>query len=168
MSKPKTPPAKQAILEVLKVEPQASVAQIAVSAGVGRSTASKLLAQLESDGAVRRTEGGREGKRRLPDLWSLADKTPAASDTNAKPASGRSGGSPAARGKPDRLTAGGLEPLVLDYLKKNDGSGPHGPGAVAKALERSSGAVGNCLVRLTAAKKVREVSDKPRRYSLAA
>ncbi len=57
---------------------------------------------------------------------------------------------------------------MLDYLKKNADSGPHGPGAVAKALERSSGAVGNCLVRLAEAKKVRQVSDKPRRYSLAA
>jgi len=33
---------------------------------------------------------------------------------------------------------------------------------------RSSGAVGNCLVRLTDAKQVRQESDKPRRYSLAA
>ena len=76
MPKTKTPPAKQAILEVLKVQPQASVAQIAVSAGVGRSTASKLLAQLESDREVSRIEGGREGKRRLPDLWSLAGQQP--------------------------------------------------------------------------------------------
>ncbi|MGC2372590.1 MAG: helix-turn-helix domain-containing protein [Solirubrobacteraceae bacterium] len=142
MSKPKTPPAKQAILEVLKVEPQATVAQIAVSAGVGRSTAGKLLAQLESDGEVRRTEGGRDGKRRLPDLWSLAGQQPAANDANAKPAS-------ATDGKPsadaDRLKPGQLEPLVLAYLKANADSGPHGPTTVAKALERSSGAVGNCL-----------------------
>jgi hypothetical protein len=165
MSKTKTPPAKQAILEVLKVEPQASVAQIAVSAGVGRSTASKLLAQLESEGEVRRTAGGRDGKRRLPDLWSLADRQPAANNANTKPAS-------ATDGKPssdaDRLKPGQLEPLVLAYLKTNADSGPHGPTTVANALERSSGAVGNCLARLTAAKKVKQVSDKPRRYSLAA
>lgn len=59
------------MLIVLEVEPQATVAQIAVSAGVGRSTAGKLLGQLESDGEVRRTEGGRDGNRRLPGLWSL-------------------------------------------------------------------------------------------------
>ena len=169
MPKTKTPPAKQAILEVLKLQPQASVAQIAVSAGIGRSTASKLLAQLESDREVSRTEGGREGKRRLPDLWSLAGQQPAASDANAKPTGGRSADKPAASGHADRrLKAGGLEPLVLAYLKKNADSGPHGPSTVAKALERSSGAVGNCLVRLTDAKKVRQDSDKPRRYSLAA
>jgi len=74
MSKTKTPPAKQAVLEVLTVEPQATVAQIAVSVGVGRSTAGKLLAQLESDGEVQRTEGGRDGKRRLPDIWSLTSQ----------------------------------------------------------------------------------------------
>jgi hypothetical protein len=166
MSKTKTPPAKQAILEVLKVEPQASVAQIAVSAGVGRSTAGKLLAQLESDREVRRTEGGRDGKRRLPDLWSLADQQPAASAAKAKPASGRANGKPAvANGNGDqRLKAGGLDPLVLDYLKQNADSGPHGPSAVAKALQRSSGAIANCLARLAKAKKVREVTDKPRRY----
>ncbi|MGA9316255.1 MAG: helix-turn-helix domain-containing protein, partial [Solirubrobacteraceae bacterium] len=72
MSKTKTPPAKQAILEVLKVEPQATVAQIAVSADVGRSTAGKMLSQLENDGEVRRTEGGRDGNRRLPDRWTLS------------------------------------------------------------------------------------------------
>jgi hypothetical protein len=162
MSKTKAPPAKQAILEVLKVQPQASVTQIAVSAGVGRSTAGKLLAQLESDGEVRRTEGGRgDGNRRQPDLWSLAGQQPAANDAE-----------PATDGKPSgdtsQLKPGELEPLVLAYLKENADSGPHGPTAVAKALERSSGAVGNCLVRLARDKRVNEVSEKPRRYSLAA
>jgi IclR-like helix-turn-helix domain-containing protein len=162
MSKTKAPPpAKQAILEVLKVEPQASVAQIAVSAGVGRSTAGKLLAQLESDGEVRRAEGGRDGKRRLPHLWSLAGQH----DANVKPAGATDH---KLSGDADRLKPGQLEPLVLAYLKKNAASGPHGPTTVAKALERSSGAVSNCLVRLTAAKKVKQISDKPRRYSLAA
>jgi hypothetical protein len=90
---------------------------------------------------------------------------------DSKRASGGSAGKPATGASADgdrRLKAGGLEPLVLDYLKKNADSGPHGPTAVAKALERSSGAVGNCLVRLTDAKKVEQVSEKPRRYSLAA
>ena len=166
MSKTKTPPA---ILKVLKVEPQATVAQIAMSAGVGRSTAGKLLAQLESDGEVRRTAGGRDGNRRLPDLWSLAGQQPAANDANdAKPASTTDAKPSAANGKADRLKAGGLEPLVLAYLKENADSGPHGPTTVARALERSTGAVGNCLNRLTKSKQVRQASDKPRRYTIAA
>jgi len=103
MNKTKAPLAKQAILEILKVEPQASVAQIAVSVGVGRSTAGKLLAQLESDGEVHRTEGGRDGKRRLPDLWSLTAQQPAANDANAKPASESDA---RARAKPKAEVAG--------------------------------------------------------------
>jgi DNA-binding IclR family transcriptional regulator len=63
---------------------------------------------------------------------------------------------------------GQLDGLVLSYLKKNADSGPHGPTAVAKALNRSSGATSNCLTRLTNAKQVRQDSEKPRRYSLAA
>jgi len=101
MSKTKAPPAKQAILEILKVEPQASVAQIAVSVGVGRSTAGKLLAQLESNGEVHRTEGGRDGKRRLPDLWSLTAQQPPANDANAKPASSMDSTEPTASGESD-------------------------------------------------------------------
>jgi len=42
-----------------------------------------------------------------------------------------------------------------------------GATAVAKALGRSAGAVGNCLTRLAAAGQVRQVSEKPRRYSSA-
>jgi MarR family len=172
MSKTKTPPAKQAILEVLKVEPQATVAQIAVSAGIGRSTAGKLLAQLESDGEVRRTEGGRDGARRLPDRFVLASAEPKATKNSTPKRRASAKGEPSESAKPktpdDRLKPGQLDGLVLAYLKKNADSGPHGPTTVAKALERSSGAVGNCLVRLTKDKKVRQDSDKPRRYSLAA
>jgi hypothetical protein len=171
MSKTKTPPAKQAILEVLKVEPEATVAQIAVSAGIGRSTAGKLLAQLESDGEVRRTEGGRDGARRLPARFALASAEPKATNSTPKrraSAKGEPSENPKTKAPDDRLKPGQLDGLVLAYLKKNADSGPHGPTTVAKALERSSGAVGNCLVRLTDAKQVRQDSDKPRRYSLAA
>jgi hypothetical protein len=164
MSKPKTSPAKHAIIEVLKVEPQASVAQIAVSAGVGRSTAGKLLAQLESDGEVRRTEGRRDGTRRLPDLWSLASTQPAPDAAPEEDAAPAASATPVSNG--ERLKPGELEGLILIYLQENPDE-PLGPGAVAKALQRSSGAVGNGLVRLTRAKKVRQVNDRPRRYQIA-
>ncbi|MGH2903265.1 MAG: helix-turn-helix domain-containing protein [Solirubrobacteraceae bacterium] len=188
MSKTKTPNPKQAILEVLKAAPQATVAQIAVSAGVGRSTAGKMLAQLESDGEVRRTEGGRDGNRRKPDLWSLAGEQAAANDTDTKPAtsaaaSGDKSDKQPTPGKPssgkDEPTAstsepeGGklkpnqLNPLVLGYLTDNAKDGPHSPTEIAKALQRSSGAVGNSLERLTNDKKVERVVDKPRRYAIA-
>jgi IclR helix-turn-helix domain len=186
MSKTKTTPAKQAILEVLAAAPQATVAQISVSIGVGRSTAGKMLAQMESDGEVRRTKGGREGNRRQPDLWSLGGEQAAANDKGATPTSaavatdGKSGKAPTAEepagGKSEtasvgpesgKLKPGGLDPLVLGFLEANKDDGPHGPGQVAKALQRSSGAVGNCLERLAKDKKVKLVTEKPRRYSIA-
>ncbi|HTU78588.1 MAG TPA: helix-turn-helix domain-containing protein [Solirubrobacteraceae bacterium] len=191
MSKTKTPNTKQAIIEVLKAAPEATVAQIAVSANVGRSTAGKMLAQMEGDGEVRRTEGGRDGNRRQPDLWSLAGAQPAstgeqpasgkASDSatttgkpaaasagDGKPSDGKAGvGAASATGKPGKLKPNELNALVLGFLEANKGDGPHGPGQVAKALERSSGAVGNCLERLANDKKVMLVTEKPRRYSIA-
>jgi hypothetical protein len=84
----------------------------------------------------------------------------------AEPASGPNDEPVAA--KPDRLKAGGLEPIVLAYLEQHADNGPHGPAAVAKAINRSSGAVANCLKRLAASKQAQQVSDKPRRYCLAA
>ncbi len=89
------------------------------------------------------------------------------SKAEGKRASGSAGKPGAAAGANGdrRLKAGGLEPLVLDYLKKNADSGPHGPSAVAKALERSSGAVTNCLTRLAKTKQIRRVTDKPQRYA---
>jgi hypothetical protein len=143
MSKTKTPNTKQAIIEVLTSAPEATAAQIAVSAGVGRSTAGKMLAQLESDGDVRRTEGGREGNRRLP-LWSLVGKQPAnaAGDGKSakapaaeKPAGGKDEPTPSASEADDgKLKPGGLDPLVLGFPQRQQGQ-RHGPTQVAKTLQ---------------------------------
>jgi hypothetical protein len=93
-------------------------------------------------------------------------KAPAGEGKASEP---KSGEGPASANEPEggKLKPGGLDPLVLGYLKDNADSGPHGPTQVAKALQRSSGAVGNCLVRLTDEKKVKLVTEKPRRYSIA-
>jgi hypothetical protein len=183
------PSAEQAVKKAVKDHPGATAEGIASAAGIGRSTASKALARLREAGQVTRFQGGRDGNRRLPDRFALAGtELPAArtasgsatKPTSTKPAgaaakakaagdekpnAGQPGAKPAAD---ERLKPGQLDGLVLAYLKENADTAPHAPTAVAKALERSSGAVGNCLVRLTEAKKVRQVSDKPRRYSLAA
>lgn len=52
-----------------------TVTELAEQAGVGRSTVSKYLPLLEKEGAVLRTPGGREGRRRLPDHWQAAPPT---------------------------------------------------------------------------------------------
>jgi len=112
---------------------------------------------------VRRTEGGRDGARRLPDRFALASAEPAVK--TAKPKAAADAKPQAAE---DRLKPGQLDGLVLDFLRENEASGPHGPTTVARALARSSSAVQNCMTRLTKAKQVRQDSEKPRRYSLAA
>jgi DNA-binding transcriptional ArsR family regulator len=156
-----SPPAEDALRKALSAQPDATAADLATAAGLGRSTASKTLARLEQAGQVRRREGGRDGGRRLPDRWTLASTQPApdaASENDAAVAAPVSNG--------ERLKPGELEGLILAYMQENPAE-PLGPGAVAKALQRSSGAVGNGLVRLTRAKKVRQVNDRPRRYQIA-
>ncbi len=113
-----------------------------------------MLARLAGTGEVRRTEGRRDGARRLPDRFALASAEPAAKGAKPKAA--------------EKLKPGQLDGLVLTFLKENTNSSPHGPSVVAKALGRSGGAIQNCLVRLARAKQAREVSEHPRRYSLAA
>jgi MarR family len=148
------PASEQVVLKALAANPEATAAEVAAAAGVGRSTASKVLARLASAGEVRRTEGGRDGARRLPDCFALASAEPAADDAKPKAAG-------------EHLKPGQLDELVITFLKENADSGPHGPTTVAKALVRSSGAVANCLVRLTKAKQVRQDNEKPRRYTCA-
>jgi hypothetical protein len=163
---------------------------IAGVAGIGRSTAGKVLGRLADAGEVTRHQGGRDRGKRLPDRWTLAgvempaayaghvlaaEQPPTAAGDGKgakapvadKPAGGKSNAASASQPEGGKLKPGGLDPLVMGYLEDNAGSGPHGPTEIAKALERSSGAVGNCLGRLTDAKKVKLVDEKPRRYSLA-
>jgi hypothetical protein len=142
---------EEAVIKALASRGDLTVAEIAVAAGLGRSTVGKTLAGLERAGRARRSSGGREGERRLPDRWSVAPSDP------ARVGSGR-----------ERLRPGQLDALVLDYLKAHGKAAPLGPTVVAKGLGRSSGAVGNCLARLAAAGQVRQVSDHPRRYSTTA
>ena len=145
------PASEQAVLKALAAKPQATAVDIAGAAGLGRSTVSKVLARLASTGEVRRTES----ERLLPDQFALATIKPIANDVKATAVG-------------DRLKLGQLDGLVLDYLTENADTGPHGPKTVARALNRSFGAVGNCLVRLTRARQVRQDNEKPSRYSLAA
>ena len=143
---------EQVVLEALAARRETTAAELATATGRGRSTVSKALTKLEHERRVTRTAGGRDGARRLPDRWSTRGKR------RGSRKSGRAGG---------RLRPGQLDELVLDHLRKHAGEGPLGPTAVAKALGRSSGAVGNCLTRLARASEVRETSKHPRRYLAA-
>lgn len=73
----------------------------------------------------------------------------------------------AAEPKSRRLSPGELDKLVLGYMRRHKKAAPHTPGAVAKGIKRSSGAIANCLGRQEKNGKVRLVKPKPREYELA-
>jgi predicted transcriptional regulator len=174
------PTATDAVLAVLAAHPNATAAELAVHASVGRSTATKALADLTQTGRVRRVPGEGKPGRRAPDRWLRTDneaeqalpgeaqpqpaKAEPASERRGATASGSKARTLAERQPQDaRLGKGALAKLVLDYLQEN-AHGELSPTAVAKALDRSSGAVANALERLTAKGSVRKTSEKPRRY----
>jgi predicted transcriptional regulator len=160
------PASEQAVLKALASQPEVTAADVAAAANVGRSTASKVLARLASAGEVRRTEGGRDGARRLPDRFALASVEPAAKAAKPKAAKPKAAKDAKPQAAEDRLKPGQLDGLVIGFLAENADSAPHGPTTVARGLGRSSGAVQNSLTRLTKAKQVNQDSAKPRRYSL--
>lgn len=57
----------QKVLDALTSSPLTTGAELAARAGLGRSTVTKQLALLEHAGHARRSAGGRDGSRRLPD-----------------------------------------------------------------------------------------------------
>jgi hypothetical protein len=105
-----------------------------------------------------------------------AKKPPGAKDktsTAGSAGNGNGAGAKAPSGKPKaaakatkRLRPGELDGLVLSYMCKNEKELPVTPGTIAKAIGRSSGAVGNCLERLAKAKKARLTKKAPRAYDL--
>lgn len=72
----------------------------------------------------------------------------------------------AAAKKAARLGPGELDGLVLAYMRKHKKDGPLTASAIGKGIERSSGAVANCLGRLAKKKEVRQAKRKPRAYVL--
>jgi predicted transcriptional regulator len=62
-------PSMKALLDLLSADHGATAAELAGRAGIGRSTAAKTLAALESAGSARREPGARTGQRPEPDLW---------------------------------------------------------------------------------------------------
>jgi len=145
------PTSEEAVTKLLASRGELTASEIATATGLGRSTVGKTLAALERAGIAHRKPGGREGRRRLPDRWSVGstdEHSPARSSTQ-------------------RLRPGQLDGLVLEFVNAHSKDTPLGVTAVAKGLGRSAGAVANCLVRLSAAGQVRQVSEHPRRYRSA-
>ena len=68
----------------------------------------------------------------------------------------------AAKGK--RLRPGELDGLVLAYLAEHKDGGPLTATAIGKGIERSAGAVANCLARLAKERELRQAKKRPRAY----
>jgi len=66
--------------------------------------------------------------------------------------------------KNKRLRPGELDGLVLAYMRKHKDDDPLTATAIGKGIERSAGAVSNCLARLAKEQKVRQAKRKPRAY----
>ncbi|MBW0275172.1 hypothetical protein ATM97_28650 [Nocardia sp. MH4] len=66
----------------------------------------------------------------------------------------------------ERLPAGALRGQVEDYLRDNPGK-EFSPHQIGKALERSSGAVHNALVKLTKDGTARQTGPAPKKFALA-
>jgi len=147
-------PVDQQMIDFLKKKGTATVDEIAAAVKVGRTSAREYLAGLTVDKKVVRGPGGRDGRRKLPDVFSL----PAQAGKPKKAA--------AAGAKNGRLGPGELDKLVLGHMRQHR-EAPHTASAIGKAIKRSSGAVANCLVRLERQEKVRLAKPKPRSYELA-
>jgi DNA-binding IclR family transcriptional regulator len=141
---------EEAVVKALASKNDQTVPEIVAATGRARSTVGMALAALERAGVARRTPGGRADHSPLPDRWSIG-----AGDEKAR--------DPTRLAR--RLRRGQLDELVVNYLDSHVKDGPVGATTVAKALGRSVGAVGNCLIRLAGAGRVRQVGDSPRRYS---
>jgi hypothetical protein len=66
--------------------------------------------------------------------------------------------------KAKRLRPGELDGLVLSYLAAHKDDGPLTATAIGKGIERSAGAVANCLARLAKEKRVRQAKKHPRAF----
>ena len=176
---PTTKDTAEVVTAALRQHPEATVIELAETAGVGRSTAAKCLAALEAAGTARRVPGGRDGGRRVADRWVPAEPhrpadqlSVSGSDSDRPVETGTIAGDAIEDGtiedgglRASRLAKGELAALVVDYLSAHPEE--LGPTAVGKALGRSPGAVSNALQRLQVDGRVRLVSQAPRRYRLA-
>ena len=167
---PATTPTAQALLDALTGRPGATAADLADAAGIGRSTAAKLLAKLAAEGSVLRQPGGGQGGRRSADRWTLVASMPgaAAQDRLTAPPTPTAEASDPTRSRREsgRLGAGELRRFVLACLADRPDQALS-PTAIAKTLSRSAGAVGNALTVLAGQGAVLQTQVKPRRYTLA-
>ncbi|QBS41341.1 hypothetical protein DMB37_15625 [Nocardia sp. CS682] len=189
----------------LEANPETTAAELADIAGIGASTARRILARWSTTGTVKRLH---RTNARGSDRWTIflepettASATESSDDTAedcgtagpnteipepdhdattepgpetpSQPAtdpttdteSGDGDGS-ASADKPEKLAPGALRGQVEDHLRDNP-DGEFTPHQIGKALERSSGAVHNALVKLTETGIATQTSTAPKKFRLA-
>lgn len=170
--KPRTE-AEDKLWQALLDNPGSTAGTLSTTAGIGKSTAPKILARWQKDGLATRTTEVAEDGSRPGDRWSITDDGQPADDEptaleSAGAAASDSASPDAGSGhleKAERLAPGALRGQVEDYLR--DHGGMFSPNAIGKALNRSSGAVHNALEKLVTSGYAVRTSDKPKKYSLA-
>lgn len=80
-------PSQRALIEALRAHPRGhdTASELALRAGIGTSTARRVLGELAEQGTIIRTTGLGNGPGRTPDHWSLFGET---TDDDAEPAIG--------------------------------------------------------------------------------
>ncbi|MCE7009922.1 MarR family transcriptional regulator [Kibdelosporangium philippinense] len=66
--------------KALRAHPNHTTTQLSVIAGIGKSTAGKILARWANEGSATRTSGTAEGNRRAADLWSITEANDVSAD----------------------------------------------------------------------------------------
>ncbi|MFV2179752.1 MarR family transcriptional regulator [Actinomadura sp. LOL_011] len=93
-----------AVWDALTANPGATVAAIVAGSGVSKATVSRLLSVLEGEGRAVRTRGGRDGGKRLPDIWTAVVPDAPGTDTGTDAFADVSPGT-AVVGQPDTASA---------------------------------------------------------------
>ncbi len=178
-------PASIVVAETLARHPDRTAAELAQLAGLGASTVAKALATLEKAGSARRHvpdlggshtdslgsahAGSESGKRRPAAHWRAiaAEPEPSASGRGTAPRTrsvpARTAPNTPTASRRNRLGKGELTTLVLEYLVSHSDA-DLGPTVISRALQRSQGAVANCLTKLTADGDLVQTCEHPRRY----
>jgi predicted transcriptional regulator len=181
-TKPETADTK--VRRALEAHPGATAAHLANVAGVGRSTATKILSHWAKEGLVIRTTGKDQS---VPVTWTMhaeendavGEATEARDDAavtpeqQPEPAAGDADEGDAAPAtlevpeantpKKDRLPKGALYELVRDFLQAHPGE-DFGPAKIGTELVRSSGAVNNALEKLVTNGLAAKTCEAPKRF----
>lgn len=191
----KLEPAESKVRRALVANPGATAATLASTAGVGRSTATKILSRWAAEGLAVRTDGKDQS---VPVTWTLRDDQtdgiPEVADTakHVKAATGQESDD-GAEGEAEAPTPTGTDAKTVPDTTDAPAPAPDspkgerlpkgglydlvkaflyehpgesfGPAKIGTLLERSSGAVNNALEKMVTQGLAKKTCDAPKRFS---